>query len=164
MADISVRPARVGDAAAVAALTRQDWAARLPPNAVPDEASATARWAASIAEPGAYVVLVALAGDEVVGYVTAGPADGPGAEIGELVVDGAARRTGHGSRLLAAVVDTLRERGDTSAYTWADEADEVRTHFLDSAGFGADGTVRELDLDGTGTLVIRQRRWSALLA
>lgn len=164
MADVSVRPARVQDAPAVAALTLQELRARLPQAALPDEASAVDQWAASISAPGAYVLLVALAGEQVVGYVSTGPGDGPGAEIGELVVGPHTRRQGHGSRLLAAVVDTVRERGETSAYTWVDEADEVRARFLDSAGFSADGTVRELDLDGTAAVVVREQRWSALLA
>lgn len=168
--DASVRPAREADAGAVAQTTVLAWRAAyadlLPPAVLAglDLPTATATWRAAILEPGPNRLLVACAGPEVVGYVSIGPGDGPGAELGEIEVRPEHRRNGHGSRLLAAAVSHLRGEGFTSVLTWAGESDRARTQFLDSAGFAADGLARVLDLDGSGTVTLRQQRWSALLA
>jgi GNAT superfamily N-acetyltransferase len=54
-----------------------------------------------------------------------------------------ARRQGHGSRLLHAVVDTARARGRDRLTAWAlASAQEVR-EFLVAAGLGPDGANRE---------------------
>ncbi len=164
MADVSVRQARPADARAVASLTVRSWLSQLPAAPVPELEAAAAQWERAIAEPGPNLLLVACAGDLVVGYATAGPSDGPGAEIGELVVGEEHRRAGHGSRLMAAAVDLLRHAGFTSVLTWVGEEDLARQRFLLSAGFAAEPLGRVLDLDGTGAVTIRQQRWSALLA
>jgi ribosomal protein S18 acetylase RimI-like enzyme len=169
-ADVSVRPARDADAPAVAATTLAAWRAayadRLPPEVLAglDPDAATETWRAAIADPGPNRLLVACSGPEVVGYASLGPGDGPGAELGELEVAPAHQRRGHGSRLLAAAVDHLRAQGFSSVLTWIDEADAARAAFLESAGFAPDALARVLDLDGAGTVTVRQRRWSALLA
>lgn len=168
--DASVRPAREADAGAVAETTVQAWRATyadLLPAAVLadlDVGAATDTWRAAILSPGPNRLLVACAGPAVVGYVSIGPGDGPGAELGELQVLPAHQRHGHGSRLLAAAVTQLHAQGFTSVLTWVGESDRARTRFLDSAGFAADGVARVLDLDGTGAVTVRQLRWSALLA
>jgi ribosomal protein S18 acetylase RimI-like enzyme len=166
-ADASVRPARATDAPAVAALTLGHWRTSYPA-LVPDDldhAAATRQWREALADPGPNRLLVACSGDTVVGYIAVEPAgDGPGGEVTDLVVDADQQRGGHGSRLLAAAVADLQSQGITSVLTWVAEADEARARFLESAGFAADGSVRVLDLDGTGTTTVRQQRWSALLA
>lgn len=168
--DASVRPARPTDAEAIAATTLDAWRARyadlLPPEvlAALDAAAAAATWRAAILDPGQHRLLVACAGPQVVGYVSIGPGEGPGAELGELEVRPADQRHGHGSRLLAAAVDHLHSQGFTSVLTWVGETDAARVEFLTSAGFAADGVGRVLDLDGTGTTTLRQQRWSAYLA
>lgn len=169
-ADVSVRPAREADAAAVAATTLAAWRATyvdlLPTEVLGglDLEAATATWRAAIVDPGPDRLLVACAGAQVVGYAGFGPGAGPGAELGELEVAPAHQRQGHGSRLLAAVVDHLHAQGVTSVLTWVAEADAARAAFLESAGFAPDAVARVLDLDGTGAVTVRQRRWTALLA
>ncbi len=66
------------------------------------------------------VLLVACAGEQVVGFAAVGASDDADADAGtaELLVLGVhpdARRQGHGSRLLHAVVDTARGRGAVRA-------------------------------------------------
>ena len=52
--------------------------------------------------------------------------------------------TGHGSRLLAAVVDGLRQDGADHVIAWVLDGDTARAQFLRSAGLGPDGAAREL--------------------
>lgn len=68
------------------------------------------------------------------------------AEIGALEVSPAHRRQGHGSRLLAACVDLLREAGATRVQTWIVDGDEARTRFFASAGFAPAGIRRHLEV------------------
>jgi GNAT superfamily N-acetyltransferase len=80
------------------------------------------------------------------------------AELQELVVDPDELGKGHGSRLLQAVVDTMQADRFTRAVTWTlAGADDLR-RFLTSAGWGADTAHRELDLDGSGSTVVKQVR------
>jgi L-amino acid N-acyltransferase YncA len=64
-------------------------------------------------------------------------------------------RRGHGSRLLAAAVDTWRADGVTTAVAWAWERDAATRGFLTGAGWEPDGAARGLD---TGPQVQRQVR------
>ena len=70
------------------------------------------------------------------------------AEILALEVPAAHGRRGHGSRLLAACADLLRQQGATRVQTWTVEADESRTRFLSQAGFAPAGLRRSLDVSG----------------
>jgi GNAT superfamily N-acetyltransferase len=95
----------------------------------------------------------------VVGFAAAGPADeaalAPGepplgtdvAAITELLVEPRWGRRGHGSRLLAAIVDRWREDGFTTALAWVYEQDPATRAFLSSAGWAPDGARRALDVD-----------------
>ena len=120
-ADHSVRVAWADDAEAIAALQRQAWqtayADLLPADALALDPDATAQaWRAAFASPGdaRNRVLVALDRNRVVGYAVLSPAADPDsdpvadAEVQELTVAEGERGQGHGSRLLHAVVDTLR--------------------------------------------------------
>src|SRR5699024_7928796 len=81
-------------------------------------------------------VLVALERDEGVGFAALEPSTDPDrepeteAELLTLLVDPAAGRRGHGSRLLAASVDCLRGDGCTAATTWVFEEDTALRSFL----------------------------------
>jgi L-amino acid N-acyltransferase YncA len=69
-------------------------------------------------------------------------------------------RRGHGSRLLAAVVDTIRNDGMTRLIGWIPEGDSVTLDFLTSAGWAPDGLVRALD---TGDGELREIRLHTVL-
>jgi GNAT superfamily N-acetyltransferase len=177
-ADVQVRPARPGDAAAVARVQTVAWRTayrQLLPAAVLDEwdeHAAVASWAAAIDAPPtpAHGVLVALERDEVVGFAAYGPAevapgdppspDGPATEIAPLLVEPRWGRRGHGSRLLAAVSDVARATGAGRLVTWLPEDDRVSGRFLESAGWDRDGWARTLD---TGDAPLREVRWHAVL-
>ena len=156
MADASVRVATPWDVDAVgavqAALWREAYASLLPSEALaaatPEEFATV--WRESLANPpsGAYRLLVACAGQAVVGFAAIGPnADPDATDVdGELLVGGvapAARRTGHGSRLLNATVDTAGLSGFARVRTWLLTADQATRGFLETAGFAPDGARRE---------------------
>lgn len=108
-------------------------------------------WAGSIINPpsDAHRVLVAVEGDEVVGYAAIGPsADADSkpstSELMALEVHPEHQRAGHGSRLLAACVDTAREMGCTEMTAWCPVSDENRRAFLQSTGWGPDTALRDL--------------------
>ena len=175
-ADASVRPARPDDAFAVAAVTIETWrrqyAAVLPagelagisPVALADQ------WRGSLEAPPSprHRALVALRGSDVVGYVVLAPTDEPDlaasdtSEIVDLVVHPALTGVGHGSRLLAAAVDTLRSSGVPDVVVWCADGDAARRRFLESAGFEPDGATRALD-SGPGTPELAQVRYAAHL-
>lgn len=173
--DVSVRPAVPGDEDELARVQLAAWrgshATLLGEEvlAALEPAALASRWRAAIETPPGprYRVLVALAGPEVVGLASVAPIAGDepaGGEILALEVLPAARRAGHGSRLLAAAVDLLREDGATWVRTWVLGADTAREAFLASAGLGPDGVQRVL-AQGVGTARddVVERAWSALL-
>ena len=176
-AESFVRAARGSDAAALADLQLECWRAAYV-GLLPDEALAglaagrdqiVEQWRSSAVEPPGprYHVLVAVdGGTEVVGSAALGPAEESAdlnpAVVGELLVLQVAtahRREGHGSRLLTAGVDHLREDGFVQAVLWVDDADAATADLLRSSGWGPDGTTRTLDLDGDGSVLVHQARW-----
>jgi GNAT superfamily N-acetyltransferase len=110
--------------------------------------------------------LVAEAGGEVVGFVALAPTTDPDAESAtdaELVAIGVLPdrlREGHGSRLVNAAVDHLRQDGFVTARVWVTGSDPLRP-FLEGAGWAADGAHRSLDLHDDGTVVVAQVRLHA---
>jgi GNAT superfamily N-acetyltransferase len=170
-ADVSVRVAWADDAPEIARVQARAWRATYA-GVSPDDAlaldpeAAAGTWAAALRSPGdaRNRVLVALERNRVVGFAVISPGTDPDcdpvadAELQELTVDADERAKGHGSRLLQAVVDTMRADRFTRAVTWTlADADELR-RFLTEAGWAADGAHRELDLDGTGAVTVRQVR------
>jgi GNAT superfamily N-acetyltransferase len=156
VADASVRLATPWDVDAVgevqAVLWREAYASLLPPEALDGATPAEfARvWRESLASPpsGAYRLLVACAGEDVVGFAAIGPSGDPDATDvdSELLVGGVlptARRAGHGSRLLNATVDTAGLTRFARVRTWLLDADEATRAFLEAAGFTPDGARRE---------------------
>lgn len=175
LADASVRRARANDAPAVglvqATVFREAYAGQVPDDVVARfEPEAFARsWRESLAAPpdGIHRLLVACAGDQVVGLCAIGPSQDPdaGGATGEVTVLGVhpdARRQGHGSRLLNAGVDLLREAGAESVTLWLLAHDEGTRGFVAGSGFTPDGAYRDrvVSPDG-GTL--REVRLSASL-
>lgn len=171
-ADAAVRPARRSDATAVGAVQsaawRQAFGAILAPDAM-DAATLAEVWADAIGQPPSarHAVLVATAAGAVVGFVAVAPAGDPdlGRDVGEVVVlavDPTHQRAGHGSRLLAAATDTLREAGFTGAVVWLPLPDAVMQNFFTSAGMVADGGRRTLAAPDGST--VTQLRLTAALA
>lgn len=175
LADASVRRARPNDTPAIglvqALVFREAYAGRVPDDVVAlFEPEAFARsWRESLSAPpeGVHRLMVACAGDQVVGLAAIGPSQDPdaGGASGEVTVLGVhpdARRQGHGSRLLNAGVDVLREAGADSVSVWVLSDDEGLRAFLAASGFAPDGAYRDrvVSPDG-GTL--REVRLSATL-
>ena len=75
-----------------------------------------------------------------------------------MTLDPGERGKGHGSRLLQAAADTMVADRFTRAVTWVLASDDALRAFLTKAGWAADGAHRELDLDGSGTTVVKQVR------
>jgi GNAT superfamily N-acetyltransferase len=156
VADASVRAARPNDAPAVgmvqAAVFREVYTGRVPDDVVEvfqPEPFARA-WRDSLASPpaGVHRLLVACAGEQVVGAAAIGPSQDPDAspvdgEVTLLAVHPEARRQGHGSRLLNAGVDLLRDAGAEAVATWLLADDEAGRAFLVSSGFAPDGAYRD---------------------
>lgn len=176
--EASVRPAAPPDAPELARVQRVTWRTAyrslLPLEVLDgwDDEAVAASWAQAISSPPTpgHAVLVAREGTEVAGFAACGPAelgageqpspDGPTTEISTLLVEPRWGRRGHGSRLLAAVVDRSRETGTRRLQMWVPEPDDVTATFLESAGWAADGWTRVLD---TGSTTIRQDRWHVLI-
>jgi ribosomal protein S18 acetylase RimI-like enzyme len=176
-ADVSVRIAWADDAPAIAELQLRSWrekyAGLLPADALPgDVDAAAAAWRASLTRPGdaRNRVLVALERNRVVGFAVCSPAADPDcdpiadAELAELTVDAADRGRGHGSRLLQAAAETLAADRFRRAVLWVLAGDDAMRSFVTGAGWAPDGAHRELDLDGSGTTVVKQVRLHTALA
>jgi GNAT superfamily N-acetyltransferase len=162
VADVSVRPARAGDLAAVADVQVRTWQAAytalLPPHALDQLTTAQAEreWAQALSNPPTprHHLLVAVEDDRVVGLIATGPAQDedldprPVAEVLVVAVVPESTGRGHGSRLLAAAIDQLRTEGSETAVTWLFEADGAMQAFLESAGWALDGSARDLDMNG----------------
>lgn len=171
MADVSVRPARAEDGAEIARIQVQTWQlgyATILPAPVLAGLSVPASeeiWASALADPPSprHQVLVALEQQWIVGFLALVPAadvEQPGeggpdlrltVAMGPLLVEPRWGRRGHGSRLLAAAVDTVRLAGLTHAIAWLPEADTASRSFFGAAGWVADGYARTLDT-GAGEL------------
>jgi N-acetylglutamate synthase-like GNAT family acetyltransferase len=160
VADASARIARPNDAAAVGLVQAAVWRAAygpvLPQEVVEQfEPSSFARvWRDSLNHPPSsrHVLLVACAGEQVVGFIAVGPSTDKDASetSGELLTLGVhpdARHGGHGSRLLNAAVDTLRGKGFNSVSVWLLALDEDTRGFLTEAGFSPDGAYRDRVID-----------------
>lgn len=171
MADVGVRPARRADAVAVADIQVRAWRmgyAGLVPTATLAELTGPEavalwreRWAEAAGSPPSphHRLLVAVEHDAVVGFAAHAPAQDPDcdpavtAELLTLLVDPEHGRAGHGSRLLAATVDLLREDGVSALVAWVFEGDTALRGFLEPAGWAPDGARRRLDLGESVSMI-----------
>lgn len=182
MADATVRPATLSDAAEIARIQLDVWRtayADLLPEAVLaelDAQEAELTWRQTV-EQGPAQVFVAVEGEWLVGFCAAGPApedetagaDGTPAKdsatvalVSTLLVESRWGRRGHGGRMLAEAGAAMRAVGSTRGIAWVPEPDKATLRFYQRAGWVADGTVRTLDAGGrplrevrlTGTLRI----------
>ena len=172
MAETSVRLALPAEANEIGeiqvAAWRTSYAGLLPVDVLADlnPAQFAAQWRAALLAPGEARnrVMVALAGRTLVGFAAITPSDDPDADpqrdalIAELAIKPEATRAGHGSRLLNAVVDTIRADGFSRVTVWVNSTDDVLRAFYTEAGWAPDGAHRELDLYGDESVRIKQIR------
>jgi len=171
VADASVRLAKVSDAPAVgfvqAALWTEAYAGLLPADVAAEfqPQSFAKAWRDSLEAPPspAHRLLVACAGEQVVGFSAVGPSGDPDAQpgVGEILVLGIhpeARRVGHGSRLLNASVDTARGSAFSVLGAWLPTHAEETRAFLVAAGFAPDGAFRDRVVGPAESDVIREVR------
>lgn len=162
MADVFVRPARLIDAAGFAAVQRRSWSAAatdltLPP---PPEASEMERsWEKAVMAPpsdrhSTWVAIETSSGSEsVVGAAALAPASDPDLssetclELVVFTVDPDHRGKGHGSRLLAASMQTAADAREQEAVAWVAAGDDALRRFLEESGWAADGAHRTLSTD-----------------
>jgi GNAT superfamily N-acetyltransferase len=171
-ADLSVRVAWADDAAAMADVQVRAWRLRyadvLPRDLLRglDPQAFTEQWHMSLtrAKDARQRALVALDRNHIKGFAVTEPASDPDcdpvadAEISEFVIDPEAISNGHGSRLLQACVDTMREDGFSRGTVWLSATDDSLRKFLLKAGWATDGAHRELDLEGDGSIRVKQVR------
>jgi GNAT superfamily N-acetyltransferase len=173
VADAAVRAARPGDVPEIARIQVETWRTayrRFLPESVLaalDVGQAEQAWRAAVAQPPspAHHVLVATEGADTVGFAAVGPSEEEDAQPGEaavaaLLVEPRWGRRGHGSRLLAAAVDHLRQDGVTRLVAWVPDGDRASTAFYESAGWEPDGRARVLEAEGGS---VREIRWHAAL-
>jgi len=171
-ADMSVRVAWADDATEMAEVQVRAWRLRYA-DALPSDLLAgldprafAEQWSRSLtrAKDARQRVLVALARNQIRGFAVTEPSSDPDcdpvadAEISEFVIDPEAVSNGHGSRLLHACVDTMRKDQFSRCTLWLSSTDDSLRTFLEDAGWGADGAHRELDLEGDGSIRVKQVR------
>lgn len=130
---------------------------------VPDEATVASSWEETLSAPApeGCVTLVAIHGTAVGGFALAIPDDEipeipgkrdaipAGTLIAALEVDPNFHRSGHASRLVSAVKDTV---GRHNLRIWVSASDDARQQFVQSAGFAPAGIKRHLKV-GDGELI-----------
>lgn len=172
VAETSVRHALPAEAPAIGAIQAAAWRRAyrdlLPADVLEqfEPAEFAERWRRALLAPGQARnrVMVALAGRDVVGFAATTASDDPDADpatdalVAELDIDPEATRAGHGSRLLNAIVDTVRADGFRRVTVWVNSTDDVLRAFYTDAGWAPDGAHRELDLYGDGSVRVKQIR------
>ena len=141
---ITVRPARMADARAIARIYVEGWRDAYP-GLLPDrtlldlsEDRQSIGWASTIAgDRGRGMVRVAERAGHVIGFGSAGPSRFAalpyGGEVFTLYVDGAERDRGAGRALMRALFDTLAGAGHRSAVVWVLAGNPAR-HFYAALG------------------------------
>lgn len=158
---LTVRPAGVQDADAIAAVHVQAWreayAHLLPPAflAALDVDARAARWRGIIAHP-EVDVLVAERDDTLVGWTSAGPGrDEPAVrerELEGIYVLAAHHGSGAGQALLDAVL------GTSPAFLWVAEGNPRAEAFYRRNGFERDGAVKHEPIGPHGLDAVRMVR------
>jgi GNAT superfamily N-acetyltransferase len=119
------------------------------------------RWYALLENP-ALSMLVAEQDDELLGFSVCGEsrdddADPSAGEVRIFFVAAGRWRQGVGRALMAAVLDSLRERGYEEATVWSFAPNERANAFYESAGFTRDGAEKTEQV-WADLLEIRYRR------
>lgn len=175
-ADVSARLAWPDDAASIVRIQLATWrtayADLIPAEelAALDPVELAERWTETISRPkdARMRVLVALERAEVRGFALVHPSYDPDSdqvsdgEVGEFVVDAGHQRSGHGSRLLQAAMDTLEADKFTRAVWWIGATDDDLRAFVTASGWEPDGAHRELGAESGAT--VKQVRLHTRLA
>jgi GNAT superfamily N-acetyltransferase len=119
------------------------------------------RWYALIEDPAVSMLMVEEDG-ELLGFSACGEsrdedADPSVGEVRSFFVAAGRWRQGVGRVLMAAVLDSLRERGYTQATVWSFAANERANRFYESHGFERDGAEKTEEA-WAGLLEVRYRR------
>ncbi|MDO5726680.1 MAG: GNAT family N-acetyltransferase [Bowdeniella nasicola] len=173
-ADFAVRPARVGDGAAIwqiqQAVLAEEFAAGLPQGLPPvvtrqlGQIDGALTWDDAIgAAHDLGAIMVATRAGRVVGYGTLTPLHTPSDHAGVTIraevridVRPVDQRQGHGSRLLAALIDTARSQAIQAVVSWSVPGEIARQRFLPACGFAPLGIRREL---AVGDHHVEQHAW-----
>ncbi len=172
-ADGTVRLARISDAASIArvqaAALSISYRDLLPSRAMArfDEEAARVAWTTAISAPPTpkHRVFVALAKSDVVGFAATAPGDDddldPEADAELLImhIHPESLREGHGSRLMHAIAAHAHDDGFARLVMWVFAADDALRGFLHAAGWGPDGSTRDLD---TGELAHQVRMHTSI--
>jgi ribosomal protein S18 acetylase RimI-like enzyme len=163
---VRIRDGSVEDAGAIARVQVASWRdafrGLLPDDyldVIVDEDDRAGYWAETLAAlPEGAAVLVAEEGDDVVGFVHAGPgkeaADG---ELSAMHVVPALRRRGIGFDLHDAALRRLRRAGFSDAELWLLRGNDAAQRFYERQGWHADGTDRH-GFPPTGAIELRYVR------
>jgi GNAT superfamily N-acetyltransferase len=119
------------------------------------------RWYALIEDP-AVSMLMVEDGGELLGFSASGEsrdedADPSVGEVRSFFVASGRWRRGVGRVLMAAVLDSLRERGCAEATVWSFAANERANAFYERAGFTRDGAEKREEV-WADLLEVRYRR------
>ncbi|MBI2965952.1 MAG: GNAT family N-acetyltransferase [Chloroflexi bacterium] len=168
---ISVRPATVDDAPAIASLHIRAWQwayrGQLPDAFLDDLSTALVRreqqWMQWLSQPGASFTSVAALDDRPVGFVHAGKArdadlEPHTGEVYSIYLDSAVVGQGVGRRLMSTAIAELSARGFQTAVLWVLESNQRARRFYIAAGWAPDGKRQPLELDGTTVFEVRYRR------
>ena len=138
-----VRPAEIGDAAAIAAVHVETWRTAyrglLPDDflASLDQAGYGERWKRTLAD-GSGRIFVAEDQGRIVGFASGGreraSEDGFSGELYAIYVFEEAQGRGHGRRLVQAVVQALREKGLPDMIVWVLRDNQPARHFYEQLG------------------------------
>jgi len=159
-AEGSVRIATPDDAETIARIQAQalrlHYSALLPAAAIDefDLAAATNGWTTAISSPPSrrHRVFVAVDPTGVVGFGACAPATDADlnperdAELPALHVAPGQTRLGHGSRLMAAIVDHAHDDGIDRLVMWVFASDDPMRMFLRDNGWEPDRSTRDLDV------------------
>ncbi|MDO5025543.1 MAG: hypothetical protein Q4E03_03375 [Trueperella sp.] len=186
MTKLSVRAARIADAAAIGEIQVQTLPAAIqsgtdqPLELAFSAAELAAQWEHTIANlPGPnFWVLVAVAGEVVQGFAAVMPAepvilegdDATGLdddgiprvafEITNLDVPAQFATAGHAERLLAAATDLANEAGGREVHMWVIAGNDPQTQLLGGAGFAPRPVRRVAEINGAE---IAEHLWWALI-
>jgi ribosomal protein S18 acetylase RimI-like enzyme len=127
-----------------------------------DVSKRAAMWSKALEQP-ATLVLVAIVDRAIAGFCSLIPsrdadASASVAEIAAIYVDPAAWRSGVGSSLIEAAMDSARQRGLAEVTLWVLTSNTSARAFYEARGFNTDGQTKTEQRPGFSVHEIRYRR------